>query len=222
MKWDPFVMLPKKIFAYKLSPIPFAVYCYLVYCHNKQNGCCPSRRTISKACSICAALCGFFQNSAGFSSTQDKKEQIGILMKSSQVREINAPYPLHNHDSRSEFIRQSADFYAGFLEAESSEKHMSETTFAFLENELEQLESRIREQPLRMCAELELSVHLFASQAIGASDDCLEQLRKQCVSGIRKAVRLGFPNRSEFIDSAISECLSRDLLKEFTGDLSQF
>lgn len=34
--------------------------------------------------------------------------------------------------------------------------------------------------------------------------------------------RLGFSNRSGFIDAAIREYLSRDLLKEFTGELSQF
>lgn len=34
--------------------------------------------------------------------------------------------------------------------------------------------------------------------------------------------RLGFSNRSEFIDAAIREYLSRDLLKEFTGELTQF
>ena len=49
---EPFVMLPKKIFDYHLPPIPFAVYCCLLSCHNKRNGCYPSRRTISKACGI--------------------------------------------------------------------------------------------------------------------------------------------------------------------------
>ena len=34
--------------------------------------------------------------------------------------------------------------------------------------------------------------------------------------------RLGFSNLSEFIDAAIREYLSRDLLKEFTGELTQF
>ena len=45
-------MLPKKIYEYGLPPIPFAVYCYLLCCHNRQKGCYPSRRTISKACGI--------------------------------------------------------------------------------------------------------------------------------------------------------------------------
>ena len=34
--------------------------------------------------------------------------------------------------------------------------------------------------------------------------------------------RFGFKNRSELIDAAIREYISRDLLKEFTGELSQF
>lgn len=42
MKREPFVMLPKKLFEYKLPPIPFVVYCYLLCCHNKQNGCYPA------------------------------------------------------------------------------------------------------------------------------------------------------------------------------------
>ena len=49
---EPFVMPSKKTFDYHLPPIPFAVYCYLLCCRNKQKGCYPSRRTISKACGI--------------------------------------------------------------------------------------------------------------------------------------------------------------------------
>lgn len=45
-------MLPRKIFDYHLPPIPFAVYCYLLCCHNKTKGCYPSRQTIAKACGI--------------------------------------------------------------------------------------------------------------------------------------------------------------------------
>ena len=58
MKREPFIMLPKKIFKYELTPIPFAVYCYLLNCHNQQNGCYPSRRTISKACGISGSSVG--------------------------------------------------------------------------------------------------------------------------------------------------------------------
>ncbi len=52
MKREPFVMLPRKLFAYRLPPIPFAVYCYLLCCYNQINGCYPSRQTIAKACGI--------------------------------------------------------------------------------------------------------------------------------------------------------------------------
>ena len=34
--------------------------------------------------------------------------------------------------------------------------------------------------------------------------------------------KFGFKNRSELIDAAIREYISRDLLKEFTGELSPF
>lgn len=34
--------------------------------------------------------------------------------------------------------------------------------------------------------------------------------------------RFGFHNRSDFINAAIREYVSRDLLKEFTGELTQF
>lgn len=52
MKREPFVILPRRIFDYHLPPIPFAVYCYLLCCNNKTNGCYPSRQTIAKACGI--------------------------------------------------------------------------------------------------------------------------------------------------------------------------
>lgn len=58
MKREPFVMLPKKLFAYRLPPISFAVYCYLLCCHNRRNGCYPSRQTIAKACGISGSSVG--------------------------------------------------------------------------------------------------------------------------------------------------------------------
>ena len=47
-----FFMVDNHIFDCGLTPIAFCVYCYLLRCHNRQNGCYPSRRTISKACGI--------------------------------------------------------------------------------------------------------------------------------------------------------------------------
>lgn len=58
MKQEPFVMLPRKIFAYQLPPISFAIYCYLLCCHNKTNGCYRSRQTICKACGISDSSAG--------------------------------------------------------------------------------------------------------------------------------------------------------------------
>lgn len=40
-------------------------------------------------------------------------------MKPSQVREVDALYPLHGNASRSEFVCQAVDFYSGFLKAEA-------------------------------------------------------------------------------------------------------
>ena len=53
-----FAMLPKRIYEHRLPPIPFAVYCYLLCCDNKQNGCYPSKRTISNACGISGSSVG--------------------------------------------------------------------------------------------------------------------------------------------------------------------
>lgn len=47
-----FFMVDNDIFNCGLTPIAFYVYCYLLRCRNRQNGCYPSRRTISKACGI--------------------------------------------------------------------------------------------------------------------------------------------------------------------------
>ncbi len=47
-----FFMVDNKIFDCGLTPIAFCVYCYLLHCDNRRNGCYPSRRVISKACGI--------------------------------------------------------------------------------------------------------------------------------------------------------------------------
>lgn len=53
-----FFIVDNKIFDYKLTPIAFYVYCYLLRCHNRKNGCYPSRRTISNACGISGSYVG--------------------------------------------------------------------------------------------------------------------------------------------------------------------
>lgn len=51
-------MVDNGIFDRGLTPIAFCVYCYLLRCDNRQNGCYPSRRTISKACGISGSSMG--------------------------------------------------------------------------------------------------------------------------------------------------------------------
>lgn len=53
-----FFMVDNGIFDRGLTLIAFCVYCYLLRCDNRQNGCYPSRRTISKACGISVSSMG--------------------------------------------------------------------------------------------------------------------------------------------------------------------
>jgi DNA-binding MarR family transcriptional regulator len=58
MRAGNFFIIPNAIFERKLSPVTFYVYCYLKKCHNRKNGCYPSRQTISKACGISGSSVG--------------------------------------------------------------------------------------------------------------------------------------------------------------------
>jgi len=58
MRKGNFFIVPNEIFNQKLSPIEFYVYCYLLKCNNRKNGCYPSRQTISKACGISGSSVG--------------------------------------------------------------------------------------------------------------------------------------------------------------------
>ena len=44
--------MPHRIFQFKLSPIQFTVYSYLVSCTGQKEVCWPSYQTIAKACCI--------------------------------------------------------------------------------------------------------------------------------------------------------------------------
>ncbi|MDF1494149.1 helix-turn-helix domain-containing protein [Caproiciproducens sp. CPB-2] len=52
MKYGNFFMVNNDVFRYKLSPIAFYVYCYLLRCNSRERGCYPSKRTIAEACGI--------------------------------------------------------------------------------------------------------------------------------------------------------------------------
>ena len=52
MKRVNFFMVDNDVFRYKLPPIAFYVYCYLLRCNSRERGCYPSKRTIAEACGI--------------------------------------------------------------------------------------------------------------------------------------------------------------------------
>ena len=47
-----FFLVDNKVFDYKLRPIAFIVYCYLLKCNNAKHGCFPSKATIAKSCGV--------------------------------------------------------------------------------------------------------------------------------------------------------------------------
>lgn len=49
-----FFLVDNMVFDYKLRPIAFIVYCYLLKCNNATRGYFPSKATIAKNC--CVAL----------------------------------------------------------------------------------------------------------------------------------------------------------------------
>lgn len=52
MKHGNFFMVDNNVFEYKLPPIAFYVYCYLLRCNSWERGCYPSKRTIAEGCGI--------------------------------------------------------------------------------------------------------------------------------------------------------------------------
>ncbi len=52
MRHGNFFIVDNNVFRYKLSPIAFYVYCYLLRCNSRERGCYPSKRTIAEACGI--------------------------------------------------------------------------------------------------------------------------------------------------------------------------
>ncbi|MCI2000988.1 MAG: helix-turn-helix domain-containing protein [Oscillibacter sp.] len=52
MKRRNFFMVDNDVFRYKLPPIAFYVYCYLLRCNSRERGCYPSKRTIAETCGI--------------------------------------------------------------------------------------------------------------------------------------------------------------------------
>jgi DNA-binding MarR family transcriptional regulator len=52
MKRGNFFMVDNDVFRYKLPPIAFYVYCYLLRCNSPKRGCYPSKRTIAEGCGI--------------------------------------------------------------------------------------------------------------------------------------------------------------------------
>ena len=118
----------------------------------------------------------------------EKKERVGVLMPPTQVKEIDALYPLHGHASRSEFICAAASFYYGYLNAGSGENYMSKTVLSFLEDKLGKLEARICRQLFRMCVELAMVENVTACQIPSVTDELLADVREQCVKEVKDTV----------------------------------
>ena len=76
MRKGNFFIVQNEIFDQKLSLIEFYVYCYLLKCNNRKNGCYPSRQTISKACGISGSSVGAGHQRVGAARNHQSTAQL--------------------------------------------------------------------------------------------------------------------------------------------------
>ena len=117
-----------------------------------------------------------------------KKKKVSILMYPEMEERLDALFPLHGFSSRSELVCKAVEFYTGFLETETCKEYINQTTLAFLEDQLAGLEAKICRQLFRMCVEMSMASHVFATASCGIDHERMASLRKRCLKDVKNTI----------------------------------
>lgn len=118
-------------------------------------------------------------------SKKEAKRKFALWIKDSTMEVIEHKYRPNNCMSKSEFIEKAVLFYAGYLDANSSEEYISKMLASTLKSIIDESDNRIGRLIFKLAVELAMTMNIIAATH-DVDDISLNKLRGECVKEVKK------------------------------------
>ena len=115
----------------------------------------------------------------------EKKGRIPAWLYPSTLKAIDKAMYQANCKSRSEFLEDAAQMYAGYISADSAVEYLPAALVAALRATVEGSEMRISRLLFKLTVEIGMMMHVLAA-GLEIDNSQLDELRWQCVQEVKK------------------------------------
>ena len=115
----------------------------------------------------------------------EKKERIPVWLYPSTLEAIDKAMYQANCKSRSEFLENAAQMYAGYISADSAVKYLPAALVSAFQATVQLSENRIARLLFKQTVELSMMMNVLAA-GLEIDDSQLDNLRWRCVQKIKK------------------------------------
>ena len=115
----------------------------------------------------------------------EKKERIPVWLYPSTLEAIDKAMYQANCKSRSEFLENAAQMYAGYIFADSAVKYLPAALVAALRATVQCSEDRIARLLFKQTVELSMMMNVLAA-GLEIDESQLDDLRWRCVQNVKK------------------------------------
>ena len=124
------------------------------------------------------------QNSE-FAVEHEKKERIPVWLYPSTLEAIGRAMYQANCKSRSEFLENAAQMYAGYISADSATKYLPAALVSAFQATVQLSEDRIARLLFKQTVELSMMMNVLAA-GLEIDESQLDDLRWRCVQAVKK------------------------------------
>lgn len=118
--------------------------------------------------------------------TQDEiKTRIPVWLYPSTLEALDRGMETSNCKSRSEFIENAVQFYAGYLSGQDANAYLPPALVSALNATLRSMEGRICRLLFKLAVEMDMMMNVL-SAGMEIPEEQLEHLRPQCVRNVKK------------------------------------
>ena len=115
----------------------------------------------------------------------EKKERIPAWLYPSTLKAIDKAMYQANCKSRSEFLENAAQMYAGYVSADSAVEYLPAVLVSALRATVQGSETRISRLLFKLTVEISMMMHVLAA-GLEIDDNQLDDLRWRCVQEVKK------------------------------------
>ncbi len=115
----------------------------------------------------------------------EKKERIPVWLYLSTLKAIDKAMYQANYKSRSEFLENAVQMYAGYISADSDVEYLPAALLSAFRATVQGSETRIARLLFKLTVELSMMMHVLAA-GLENDDSQLDDLRWRCVQEVKK------------------------------------